>query len=560
MRRAGVADGRSAASLYSGMDDRGGDAPIRVRLRGGTVELVSADGVRRLGGRRALALAAVALLGPVRRERLAGLMWPDAEGPAARTALRQTLRRLARMGVALRGDPLALEGDATLLDDDPDGAGDPFEVPDEGASGELAELLAAAQERRRAAVAHAADEAYRSAQAAGRPHDAVAAARRWLTADPRSLEAHVALLRGFDAAGDAGALLDAFLRLRTLLARSVDAEPPDEAVALARRAAAASASRDLRRAAAAWAPGPGLVRRAEARGRLAEGAALLREAVPSARSRAERGRLRIGLAWLEHQAGRSDVAEIEARAGLADLGDAAGCGEGWFVLGSIARHRDRPDEAREAWRRALAHAGAGPDAQRLSRARLHLNLAQVEDALGDAGAARPHYLAAQRAAREDGDARSEAVALNNLAHAALAVGRRREADVLIGRAVTLASALDDRQLDGYLADGVARVRLSFGEAETARGWAARAVEIGHEVGDAALRVEGLATLAEALRATGDEDGARGVAAAAQRLARRADYGPGLVRARDAAAPGVTPASRRTGQAGSGREDDHGEGA
>lgn len=498
------------------MDDRGRDAPIRVRLRGGVVELRSADGVERLGGRRALVLAALALLGPLRRERLAGLIWPDAEGPAARAALRQTLRRLARTGVTLRGDPLALAGGATLLDDDPDGAGDPFEVPDVGASGELAELLAAAQERRRAAVARVADEAYRSARAAGRPHDAVAAARRWLTADPRSVEAHMALLRAFDEAGDAGALLDAFQRLRALLARSVDAEPPDEAVAL------------------------------------------LREAVPSARSRAERGRLRIGLAWLEHQAGRSDLAEAEARAGLADLGDAAGRGEGWFVLGSIARHRDRPDEAREAWRRALAHAGA--DAGDLSRARLHLNLAQVEDALGDAEAARPHYLAAQRAAREEGDARSEAVALNNLAHAALTAGRRREAGVLIGRAVTLAAALDDRQLDGHLADGLARVRLAEGEAEEARGWAARAVEIGREVGDAALRVEGLATLAEALRATGDEDGARTMAAAAERQARRAGYGPGLARLREAAARGVTPASRRIRQAGPGREDDHGEGA
>jgi DNA-binding SARP family transcriptional activator len=541
------------------MDDRGGEAAIRVRLRGGTVELWNADGVRRLGGRRALALAAVALLGPVRRERLAGLMWPDADGPAARAALRQTLLRLGRTGVALRGDPLALEVGATLLDDEPDGAGDPFEVPDEGASGELAELLAAAQERRRAAVARAADEAYRVARAAGRPHDAVAAARRWLTADPRSLEAHMALLRAFDAAGDAGALLDAYGRLRTLLARSVDAEPPDEAVALARRAAVASASRDLRRAATSAAPGPDVVRRAETEGRLAEGAALLREAVPSARSRAERGRLRIGLAWLEHQAGRSDVAEVEARAGLADLGDAVGCGEGWFVLGSIARHRGRPDEAREAWRRALAHAGARSDARGISRARLHLNLAQVEDALGDVEAARPHYLAAQRAAREDGDARSEAVVLNNLAHAALAAGGPGEAGVLIGRAVTLATGLEDRQLDGYLADGVARVRLAEGEAEAARGWAARAVEIGREVGDAALRVEGLATLAEALRATGDEDGSRTMAAAAERLARRAGYEPGLARLRGVAARAVTPASRRIPQAGPGREDDHGEG-
>ena len=536
------------------MDDRYRASRIRIRFHGGSVEVHTADRVIRPTGRKALLAAGAALFGPVPRERWAALLWPDTDPGATRAALRQLLLRSSRAGLPIGGDPVAFDADVAI---DDDGPGDPFAVPDPAADDELAELLTVAQERRRAAAAHDAARAWREALDGNRGHDAVLAARRWLAADPRAVDAHLALLRAHEAAGDPGALLGAYTHLRDLLARTVDADPPPEATELARRAAGAAASSGLRGAVGLGRAATGLVRQAESGGWIEEGAELVRQAIARAEAPSERGRLRIGLAWLEHQAGRNDRAEASARLGLAELGGGDGAAEAYFVLGSIARHRGRWEEAREAWRRALADveaAGARPGG-----AVLHLDLAQVEDALGRPTAARPHYRAAYRAAREAGDVRTECIVLNNLAHDALAAGQPVEAGRLAERAASLAPHANDRQLEAYVAEAVARTRLATGDARAARAWAAKATEIADEIGDAGVRIEGLATLAAAQDALGDGAAAARVREEARRQAVAAGYGPGLARLEREAPGAVTPSSRPAGQAEARREERDGEG-
>lgn len=545
-----------------------------LRVRSSTIELVRAGVTSAVAGRRGLLLTALVVLGPTSRARLAGLLWPDAAPPSARANLRQTLRRLRLAGIEVEGDPLRLptgirietgtglaaQGSDALLADP---YADPYAVPDTDDLPELADLLTVAQERRRALDANDAARSWEEAIAAGLGRDAVHAARRWLAIDPRSADAHLALMRSHEAVHDPGATLDAFGRMRTWLRRSLDAGPPDEAVEVARRAAEMAAATALS-AAVPTAPGrAGFVRRAEAEGWLADGVALLRAAADRTDNSVVRGRRRIGQAWLEHQLGRNDAAERSARAGLRDVGcDPASRREGWFVLGSIERHRDRPDAARAAWRLALG-AGASPgdptgvQGDDPAGVALLLNLALVEDALGDAAAAGPRYVAALDAARAAHDVRSEAIVLNNLAHVALEAGRIDDAAALSARAAALASAGADRQLQGYVADAMARVRLAAGDAAAARGWAARAAEEGDRLGDAVLAIEGLASLAEALAALGQGASAATVRAEAERRCRRAGYGPGLIRLLGSQAA-VTPPSRPAGHDSRRKEGHHGE--
>lgn len=586
------------------MSSRTPTPDVALRIRSGTAEVVRAGVASAVVGRRGLLLTTLIVLGPTPRARLAGLLWPDAAPSSARANLRQMVHRLRRDGLEVGGDPLRLPSgirietgpgpavrrsdptaavDASGVDgatdvaddlvaddlaaDDASGAyADPYGVPDVDDLPELADLLTAAQERRRALDAVAAARAWEEAIADGQGREAVHAARRWIAIDPRSADAHLALMRSHEALHDAGATLDAFRRMRAWLRRSLDAGPPEEATIVARRAAELAATTDLN-AVAPTTPGrAGVVRRAEAEGWLVEGVELLRAAADRSEDPLARGRRRIGQAWLEHQLGRNDAAERSARAGLRDVGrDPASRREGWFVIGSIERHRGRPDAARAAWRRALethdAHDGNGAHDRQQgddpAGVALLLNLALIEDALGDAGAARPRYVAALEAARRAHDPRSEAIVLNNLAHVALENGRVDDASALSMRAASLAAAGADRQLQGYVADGMARVRLAAGDAAAARGWAARAAEEGERIGDAALTIEGLASLAEALAALGESASAEAVRAEAERRSRRVGYAPGLGRLLEASAA-VTPPSRPTDHDGTRREDDHGE--
>ncbi|MDZ7801915.1 MAG: BTAD domain-containing putative transcriptional regulator [Trueperaceae bacterium] len=507
----------------------------RLRVRADRVELRADHAViATFTGVRALLLCAVASFGPTSRARMAAWLWPDADAARARSNLRQVVRRVNLAGALLHGDPLTLPADLPVAfpwhDGEhagPEGAGDPFELPDPGERTELAERFAAEAERRRGLHAERHAQAVEAALREGRTADALTSARRWLAADPHAVPAHLARMRAHHAEGDPHGLLDAYATLRNMMAHAFDAEPPDEARALARRAAATIA-RPAGGIGGYGAPGGTVVRRAEAGGWLAEAATLLRAEVEMEVRPVPRGRRLIDVAWLEHQRGRHDAAARAAREGLASLDGMPAASEGWFVLGSIALHDGRNDDAARDWRRAVAaiDASADPAGART----LRLDLAMVADALGQAKEARAHYLAAHALMVRDGDLRGQAIVLNNLAHQHLQQGNAGEACTLARAAIALARRGEDRQVEGHALDTLARATLAAGDAAPARSLAAQAFAVGREGGHVLLQVEALTTVAEAQRCTAGPEAARPLAREALRLARASGTLPGAFRA------------------------------
>lgn len=509
-------------------------------MRADRVELLRDDAViATFTGVRALLLCAVASFGPTARARMAAWLWPDAEAARARSNLRQAVRRVNLAGALLHGDPLALPADLPVAfpwhdgeRTDFEGTGDPFELPDPGERTELAERFAAEAERRRGLHAERHARAVAAALREGRTADALTSARRWLAADPRAVAAHLARMRAHHAEGDPHGLLDAYASLRTVMAHAFDAEPPEEARALA-RAAAATIARPAGGIGGYGPPRGAVVRRAEAGGWLAEAATLLRADAEMASRPEVRGRHLIDVAWLEHQRGRHDAAAPAAREGLALLDGLPSASEGWFVLGSIAMHDGRNDDAARDWRRAVEaiDASADPAGART----LRLDLAMVADALGQAKEARAHYLGAHHLMVRDGDLRGQAIVLNNLAHQHIQQGNAGKARTLAHAAIVLAKRVEDRQVEGHALDALACATLASGDAARARGLAAQAFAVGREGGHVLLQVEALTTMAEAQLSMADPEVARPLAREALRLARASGTLPGAFRAALAAA-------------------------
>lgn len=490
------------------------------------------------------------------RGRLAALLWPDRDETRARANLRQLIHRIRRHGDLLEGDPLklgahvVLEGawgrpatdrleSAAVAHEQGRARGaladaDPFELPDAADLAELEEWFTAERERHRAAAWSRTQTAYRSACRDGRWQDAVAAAQSRLAIDPRSEEAYVDLMTARLEGGDARGAMESYRRLREMLERSFDATPGPGTVALARRAAAAAASATRRESVAPPAAigssglAHGVARLAEAGGWMPEGAKLLRLAAEATVDPSPRGRILVDLAWLEHQLGHNPEAEVCAREAVGLLAAEGGDADGWFVLGSIARHRGAGEASREYFERALERTRAQDDAQ--GRLALHLNLALVADSLDDGAAARSHYLSALRLAQERGDTRAEATVLNNLAHALLEDGQLARASLLLRRVRATATDLNDRHLTAHVLDGLARAEAGLGRANDARALASIAFATAREVGDVALQVEVLLTLARVRESIEGRHVAGVVAREALRLAWRHGYLPGTLEA------------------------------
>jgi DNA-binding SARP family transcriptional activator len=532
-----------------------------LRLLGEGVRLYRGDQLLRLDDRAGLLLAFLALAGPTTRERAAGLLWPDSAEPRARANLRQLLLRLRRVADVALDRPLRLSpavtvdvadaladhagatGGTSLLFGVDAGFSEPLEEWLDGERGRYADTMRARLVERLA-----------EQRAAGRLDLAVAAARRSLAFEPSSEASYRTLMALQLEQGDAGAVLETFARCREMLGRLYDAHPSRESVDVAERAAAALAEQVRGPLLAPSGHGPFedpsvLARRAEAGGWLREGAALLRVAARETPESAERGAVLVNLAWLEHQLGDAAAAGVAAEAGVALLriGGGPRLVDGLFALGSLASHRGDVHEARSRWSEALARLEEGlrSGADDAGRLRLRLNLALVEDALGDPDAARGHYLAALQAAEDGRDDRARATVFNNLAHDRLAAGRARDALSLLRRSLSLALALEDRQLEGHVLDGLAQAELALGGATRARALSARAVELAREIGDGALQVEALTTLAGCWRALGDEATAAAVAAVALRSARDQGYLQGVARSLLELIEAVGPDDART---------------
>ena len=519
--------------------------PYRLQLLGESVRLSRGDAPVRIDTRAGLLLAYLALAGPTSRDRLAELLWPDTGRGRARGNLRQLLLRLRRAAPVVLEAPVHLDAnvsvDVHVVLDDPVASGEAgglLAAVDAGFSPALEEWLNAERTRFAHTVQAGLAERLRAAHVSGRLDLAIAAARRSLAFEPTSEFAHRTLMALQLEARDASGALETSRRCREVLAMHFDASPVPETAALGERAAALLADQvraapvapagftfhppdhagaDERAFAAA-----ALARRAEAGGWLREGAALLSLAATDTEDAVERGAILVNLAWLEHQRGDDAAATVAAEAGVAALRgvkEGAALIDGLFVLGSLASHQGDDGAARALWSEALELLDGAVEASAGTRGRagLHLNLGLVEDALDDGAAAVAHYLAAIRAARPGIDDPVLAIALNNLGHELLARGRSPEAGTLLRKALALARAAGDRQLEGHALDGLAHVAVTDGDARAARSLASRAVELARTVGDAGLEMDALTTLAWAWRALGDREAAVAVAQTALRV-------------------------------------------
>lgn len=187
-----------------------------------------------LAVRDALLLTWLAIEGPTPRNRLAALLWPQADAAAARNALRQRLFQLRRQ----LGLPL-VEGQATLalaagIGHDLDDADDVLAglMPDVG--GELEHWLAQQRQRRRDRVRQALADLSTMAESARDWGDALGHARELLALEPTSEEAHRRVIRLHYLAGDRAAALQAFDHCEQVLKNEVGARPSPETLALLR--------------------------------------------------------------------------------------------------------------------------------------------------------------------------------------------------------------------------------------------------------------------------------------------------------------------------------------
>lgn len=177
-------------------------------------------------------LAWLAIEGPTPRARIAALLWPENEPPAARNALRQRLFQLKRqIGLALVAGnaTLALVGGVThdLLDSDNvlGDAGHAF-------GGELGGWLTRQRERRRTSLRESLSGLSDLAENARDYPDALTHATEALAIEPLSEEAHRRVIRLHYLRGDRAAALLAFDHCERLLKDEVGARPSADTLAL----------------------------------------------------------------------------------------------------------------------------------------------------------------------------------------------------------------------------------------------------------------------------------------------------------------------------------------
>lgn len=191
--------------------------------------------------------------GPVRRDLLLALFWPELGTEQARRALRQALHYLRRVigddVLVGAGEELSVHGSQFRCDavevERLIGAGEPaqalslyegdfftgFHVPD--VSVELEEWVDRTRARLRRHAASAAWTASEAAESAGHPEEAVALARRGCALEPDQEGGWRRLMTLQGRVGDQAGALRSYDELATRLRRDFDADPSPETAALA---------------------------------------------------------------------------------------------------------------------------------------------------------------------------------------------------------------------------------------------------------------------------------------------------------------------------------------
>jgi DNA-binding SARP family transcriptional activator len=204
------------------------DPPFLLRLDGAP-QLARGARTLALERKAAAALAWLALRGPVRRERLAQALWPQAGEDGARNNLRQLIFKLKKAMDAppIEGsDELHLAAGVRLQ---AGAAGAPLlegcDYPD---CPDVADWLAQAREAQRRRESQARLAAAAAAEQQGDFDAAVLLARALVAEDPLSEAAHRQLVRALYLGGERGAALAAAQACEQVLQAQLDVEPAPE--------------------------------------------------------------------------------------------------------------------------------------------------------------------------------------------------------------------------------------------------------------------------------------------------------------------------------------------
>ena len=444
--------------------------------------------------RKAIALLAyLAVTGQAQgRDRLAALLWPEADGERSRGALRRTLSSLR--GV-LEGEHLATDGLKVALD--PGGLQcDVLRFRELLAADRLADAAAAYTGDFLAGFslkdcvefdewqAHEAEALRRELAGALErlaldeqvPARAIAHAERWLGLDAMHEPAHRALIRLHGRAGDRAAAMRQYRECVRVLDRELGVAPLPETSALARAVEAGEPEPAASRPAA-----PNVSERVGdlytlhgdyAKAIASYGAALSGSAPPY------RSSVEHKLAEVYHRRGEWEEAEKHYRAALRGV-DSAGRRARVTADWALAAHRrgDRVRATRLA-EEALTLARRAKD----DRA-----LAQAHNILGILGSDRHHLEESVEIAERIGDAPAKVAALNNLALALARDGEVQRAISLTREALTSSAAIGDRHREAALHNNLADLLHRVGQKGDAMRALKRAVTIFAEIGEDASR-------------------------------------------------------------------------
>ena len=437
--------------------------------------------------RKAIALLAyLAVTGRAEgRDRLAALLWPDADEERARGALRRTLSvlRTALSGEHVTTDGLRVALDRERLDCDVQrfrallAAGRLGEAADAYSgdflsgfalrdSVEFDEWQSSQADSLRQELAGALERLAHDERDTAR---AIAYARRWLSLDPLNEAAHRALMRLHARAGERAAALRQYRECARVLDRDLGVAPHRDTTAL----------RDaIERGDPEPVPGRATIGVDERVGDLytlhgdytkaiASYAAALVDASPSARPAIEHR-----IADVHHRRGEWDKAEVHYRAALAgeeDLARRARVTADW----SLAAHR-RGDLVRATHLAEEALALA-------TRARDDRALAQAHNILGILSGERSHLEAAVAISERIGDRATRAAALNNLALALRRAGEHQRAIALTEQALAICHELGDRHREAALLNNLADLMNAIGRKSEAMRQLKRAVALFSEI-------------------------------------------------------------------------------
>ena len=487
----------SRSSPVTTSDVRGAKRVREGRLR---VRLLGPPRIERAGApvepdtRKAIALLAyLAVTGQAQgRDRLAALLWPEADQERARGALRRTLSALRGVlggehlgtdGLKVTLDGRGIECDVvrfrTLLVDGRlrDAAamytGDFLEGFTLRGCVAFDEWQAHEAEALRRELAGALERLAREERA---PARAIAHAERWLALDPLHEPAHRALIRLHGNAGDRVAAMRQYRECARLLDRELGVAPLPETTAVARAIEAGEPE-----PVAARASSPNVNERVgdlyTLHGDYVKAVASY-EAALAETSAPFRAAVEHKLADVHHRRGEWEAAERHYRAALRGIDDAA-----W-------RARVTADYALAAHRRGdrIRATRLAEEALALARrARDDRALAQAHNMVGILTGERKHLEESLALAERIADAAARVAALNNLALAHARDGDLDRATTLTREALAASSAIGDRHREAALHNNLADLLHRSGENEEAMRYLKRAVRLFADIGEDATR-------------------------------------------------------------------------